>query len=109
LVDVHGQSEHMALLRPREQLDYLDRYAGALAERAEISGLVREVRATHESQKALIAEEREAARLGDRLQYEIAEIEAAELREGEEEALLVERTRLQHAEHLRESALVALT
>src|SRR5438046_2233467 len=31
LVDVHGQSEHMALLRSREQLDYLDRYAGALA------------------------------------------------------------------------------
>ena len=30
LVDVHGQSQHMALLRPREQLDYLDRYAGAL-------------------------------------------------------------------------------
>src|SRR3979490_448031 len=27
LVDVHGQSEHMALLRGREQLDYLDRYA----------------------------------------------------------------------------------
>src|SRR5438034_2960004 len=32
LVDIHGQSEHMALLRPREQLEYLDRYAGALEE-----------------------------------------------------------------------------
>src|SRR2546421_12002728 len=36
LVDIHGQSEHMALLRPREQLDYLDRYAGAVADRAEV-------------------------------------------------------------------------
>ena len=41
LVDVHGQSEHMALLRAREQLDYLDRYAAALAERAEVGRLVR--------------------------------------------------------------------
>ena len=30
LVDVHGQSQHLSLLRPREHLDYLDRYAGLL-------------------------------------------------------------------------------
>src|SRR6266567_2507216 len=46
LVDVHGQSEHMALLRNREQLDYLDRYAGVLAERADVARLVRELRTT---------------------------------------------------------------
>src|SRR5882672_4571367 len=48
LVDVHGQSEHMALLRAREQLDFLDRYAGVLAERATVAGLVRELRSTRE-------------------------------------------------------------
>src|SRR5438874_6848669 len=44
LVDIHGQSEHMALLRPREQRDYLDRYAGAHDERAEVGRLTRELR-----------------------------------------------------------------
>src|SRR5205823_7469542 len=39
LVDIHGQSEHMALLRAREQIDYLDRYAAVLAERAEVARL----------------------------------------------------------------------
>src|SRR5205085_11039043 len=77
LVDIHGQSEHMALLRPREQLEYLDRYAGTLGERTDVARLVRDLRATQEAHLALIAEEREAARLQDRLQYEIGEIGAA--------------------------------
>src|SRR6267143_398122 len=59
LVDVHGQSEHMALLRAREQIDYLDRYAVVLAERAQVARLVRELRAVREAHHRLIAEERE--------------------------------------------------
>ena len=74
-----------------------------------LGSLVKELRATQEAHRALVAEERETARLHDRLRYEIGEIEAAALRAGEEDALVIERTRLQHAEHLRESALVALT
>ena len=109
LVDIHGQSEHMALLRPREQLDYLDRFAGVHAERAEVGRLVRELRATLEETQTLIAAEREAARLQDRLRYEIDEIEAASLDEGEEQQLALDRTRLEHAERLRESALIAYT
>src|SRR3977135_382165 len=57
LVDVHGQSEHMALLRAREQIDYLDRYAAVLAERAEVARLVRELRATRQTRRKLIAED----------------------------------------------------
>src|SRR2546422_548617 len=83
LIDAHGQSEHMALLRAREQLDYLDRYATVLAERAEVARLVRELRAVREAHRRLIAEEREAARLQDMLRHELAEIEGANLREDE--------------------------
>jgi DNA repair protein RecN (Recombination protein N) len=108
LVDVHGQSEHMALLRPREQLDYLDRYAGAIAERSEVSRLVRELRTTREARRTLIAEEREAARLQDMLRHEVAEIDAAELRDSEDEELLVQRGRLEHVERLRQAAQAAL-
>jgi DNA repair protein RecN (Recombination protein N) len=107
LVDVHGQSEHMALLRPREQLDYLDRYAGVVAERVELSRVVRELRATQEAHRKLVADERETARLEARLRHEIAEIDAADLRPDEEDELLDRRARLQNVERLRQSALTA--
>jgi DNA repair protein RecN (Recombination protein N) len=108
LVDVHGQSEHMALLRAREQLDYLDRYAAVLTERAAVARLVRELRATREMRRKLIAEERESARLQDMLRHELAEIEGADLQtEDEEDGLLAQRTRLQHVERLKQAALVA--
>jgi DNA repair protein RecN (Recombination protein N) len=107
LVDVHGQSEHMALLRAREQLDYLDHYAGALPERGEVHRLVRELRTTREALTTLLAEEREAARMQDMLRHELAEIDAANLSLGEEEELLTQRSRLQHVERLRQAALVA--
>lgn len=107
LVDVHGQSQHMALLRPREQLEYLDRYAGALPARSHVADLVRQLRATREALRALQAEEREALRLHDMLRHEMAEIERAELQEGEEEELLSRRSRLQHVERLREAATLA--
>src|SRR3984893_15365849 len=72
LVDVHGQSEHMALLRAREQLDYLDRYAGVLAERSTVGRLVRDLRATRQAHARMVAEERESARLQDMLRHEVA-------------------------------------
>src|SRR5258707_2650425 len=65
LVDIHGQSEHMALLRPREQLEYLDRYAGHQADRAEVARLFRERRATRAAYDELVASERETARMQD--------------------------------------------
>ena len=107
LVDVHGQSEHMALLRPREQLEYLDRYAAALGERAEVSRLVRELRATQEVLRKLVADERETARLQDRLRHEVAEIDAADLRLDEEQELVAQRARLENVERLRQAALTA--
>src|SRR6185503_14693984 len=108
LVDVHGQSEHMALLRAREQLDYLDRYAAVLTQRAEVARLVRDLRATRETRRKLVAEERETARLQDMLRHEVAEIESADLRdELEEDGLLVQRARLQHVERLRQAAQAA--
>ena len=61
LVDVHGQSQHMALLRVREQLEYLDRFGGVLAERAHVAALGRDLRATRDARQQLLAEEREAA------------------------------------------------
>jgi DNA repair protein RecN (Recombination protein N) len=107
LVDVHGQSEHMALLRNREQLDYLDRYSGVLAQRGEVARLVRELRAVRQARDKLIAEERETARRQDMLRHELGEIDAADLREDEEAELHTRQARLQHVERLRQTAQIA--
>jgi DNA repair protein RecN (Recombination protein N) len=108
LVDVHGQSEHMALLRGREQLEYLDRYAGVLGERAEVARLLRELRAVRIAHQELVASERESARLQDMLRHEIAEIEAAALSPDEEAELNQQRARLEHVEHLRGAVSAAI-
>jgi DNA repair protein RecN (Recombination protein N) len=57
--------------------------------------------------RSLVAEEREAARLQDRLQHEIAEIDAAGLRDEEETELQAQRARLQHVERLQQAAVAA--
>ncbi|HEY3058211.1 MAG TPA: DNA repair protein RecN [Chloroflexota bacterium] len=107
LVDIHGQSQHMALLRTREQLDYLDRFAGLLAQRSRVAELVRELRATREALRVFVAEERESLRLQDMLRHEVADIERAELQADEDEQLQAQQTRLQHVERLRQAALTA--
>ncbi|MCA1644238.1 MAG: DNA repair protein RecN [Chloroflexi bacterium] len=107
LVDVHGQSEHMALLRAREQMDYLDRYAGVLGERSQVARLLRELRATRDTRRQLVAQTREVARQQEMLRHELAEIEGAHLRDDEENDLQLQRDRLRHAERLRQAALVA--
>ncbi|HEX9015891.1 MAG TPA: AAA family ATPase, partial [Chloroflexota bacterium] len=104
LVDIHGQSEHLSLLRVREHIDYLDRYAGLLALRDEVAAGVKDLRAVRAEIEQLVRDEREATREADLLGYQMQEIGTAALQEGEEEALLAERQRLRNAERLRELA-----
>src|SRR6478672_8694720 len=44
LVDIHGQSAHLSLLRPQTHLDFLDAYAGLLDRRTALAALVARVR-----------------------------------------------------------------
>ncbi len=104
LVDIHGQTEHLSLLRVPEHLGFLDRFArtGDLrAEMARLAGNVSRLRAEIVAiQENSLARERRL----ERLRYEMDEIEAARLADGEEEALRAERTRLANAEKLSELA-----
>ena len=105
LVDIHGQSEHLSLLRVREHVNLLDRYAELWPLRvrvAELAGRVREIR---RELADLVLREQELAHRADLLQFQIGEIGAAALQFGEEKELLKERLRLTHAEQL--TALVS--
>ncbi|GIV84684.1 MAG: DNA repair protein RecN [Candidatus Roseilinea sp.] len=100
LVDVHGQSEHLSLLRVKEHVNLLDRYAGLWALRQRVAAKVGELRAVRRRLDELQHGERERARRVDMLKFQIEEIRAARLKPGEEAALLEEHTRLANAEAL---------
>jgi DNA repair protein RecN (Recombination protein N) len=110
LIDLHGQSEHLSLLRVNQHLGLLDSYAEAADLRLGGAGLA-ELRRTYQDiyrQLQQIAKELEQVRLSeqdsarrsDMLTYQINEIEAAHLKDGEEEKLRDERNRLANAEGL---------
>ena len=100
LVDIHGQTEHLSLMRVREHADLLDRYGGLWPLRDQVAGLARDLRAVRRELADLRRDERELARRVDLLTYQVNEIQAARLHAGEEEELAQERTRLANAEHL---------
>ena len=104
LVDIHGQSDHLSLLRPASHIDLLDQYAGVMAERAEFGGLVGDLRRLRAELAALDRDERELAQRVDLLTFQVNEIEAAALRPDEEPALEADRNRLVNAERLTQLA-----
>jgi len=100
LVDIHGQSEHLSLLRVREHVNLLDRYTELGPLRAQVAELVGQVQAVRRELADLVFREQELAHRADLLQFQIGEIGAAALQPGEEERLLKERLRLTNAEQL---------
>ena len=108
LVDIHGQSEHLSLLRPAQHLLLLDRYAGLEDERADFA---RQLVVLRETQREAATAERDwqqARRDRERWREDLAELEAATLSEGEEDDLRAERERLGNREQLAEHTAAAL-
>src|SRR2546425_9514971 len=102
LVDIHGQSEHLSLLRPEQHVNFLDRYAELLTLREQLGAKVAEWRNVRKTLQALQQNEREQERRAEFLRFEIEEIEKAELQPAEAEELEQERKVLNNAERLRE-------
>ena len=100
LVDIHGQTDHLSLMRPREHVNLLDRYAGLLAQRERLTGEVRLLSTVRKELASLRRDQRELARRIDLLTFQVDEISAAALEPGEDEALEGERRRLSNAEQL---------
>ncbi len=100
LVDVHGQSEHLSLLRTREHVFMLDRFAELEPQREGYTQVVRDLNSIRRELTELRRLERERERRLDMLDFQIKEIEAARLKPGEDKTLLDERTRLANAEKL---------
>jgi DNA repair protein RecN (Recombination protein N) len=109
LVDVHGQGAHLALLRSEQHIDYLDRAAETLPQRAELADAVRAWQGTKREVATLRRDERELERRAELLRYQVEEIAAAKLQPGEITTMEQERTVLANAERLGEMSDTAHT
>ncbi len=107
LVDVHGQSEHLSLLDRRRHLLFLDAYGGCDQLRIDFTALATELRRVERELAALAASRGETARQEEFLRFQIDEITAAELHDGEDDELERERTVLASAEKLKTLAYEA--
>lgn len=104
LIDIHGQGEHLSLLRRDAQLNLLDRYAGTWALRNEFAEQVHELQRVRKAMQKLRMSDREKVQRVDRLKYIVREIEEAKLTVGEEEELKQEQRRLSNAKDIARSA-----
>jgi len=100
LVDIHGQSQHLSLLRVRQHLGLLDGFADTEELLGAYQETYRKLQAVRRELEVLRQSERDAARRTDLLTYQVEEIDAAHLKTGEEEGLREERIRLANAEGL---------
>lgn len=100
LVDLHGQHEHQTLLKREEQRDILDAYAGAAAVAGAVRNAHARVRELEQQLSDLDRRKREAEQRADYLRFQANEIEAVQLRLGEEDEIAGEAVRLEHAEEL---------
>jgi DNA repair protein RecN (Recombination protein N) len=113
LVDIHSQHEHQSLMDTGRHQELLDAWSGP-----EMTRLREAVTLAHGMAQTAVRrladlqhDARERARTIDLLSFQRAEIDKADPKPEEEEALIAEQTRLASAERLRnatESAYVAL-
>lgn len=105
LVDVHGQNEHQELMQASAHLGLLDKFG-----QQELQLLKAQYQKTYEAYTELkqrLAQkqtnEKEFVQRMDMLQFQVNEIEAAQLEEGEEERLLAERQKLANFQKIYEA------
>lgn len=105
LVDMTGQGEPAEILSPSRQRSLLDAFAEVTEPVARRAGLRSQIRQIEARAQELGGDERGRRRQTELLAYQIAEIQAAKLEEGEEDQL----RRRRHLLAEREALLEALT
>ena len=101
LVDILGQHENQSLLSVSSHIELLDKYGeSAIAELSTAYSTQYERYREIERTLSSFGDPAERARRLDLLKYQIDEITAAELKEGEEESLLADRERFRNSEKI---------
>jgi DNA repair protein RecN (Recombination protein N) len=109
LIDIHGQGEHLNLLRPKTHIHLLDRYGGLSDLRRQVSAQAAKLRGVRAELQRLRQDARTIAQRVDLLSFQTEEIDQARLRPDEDVELEGERRRLGNAEALMQLAQSAAT
>jgi len=104
LVDLHGPHDHQSLHSNDKQLDLLDAFAGAAPARAAYTAQFTALNRLLAEHAALSSSEAAIERELDLLRHQVAEIKAASIQPGEEEALLARYTVASNSRRLIEIA-----
>ena len=100
LVSIHGQSDNQKLMQKSTHRVLIDAYAAPDGEMAAYAAAYAALRAAEKKLSAVSSDESERVRRAEMLRYQIEDIDALKLRDGEEEALTRERDRLANAEQI---------
>ena len=105
LLDIHGQHEHQSLLYKSKHLEILDAYVKAATQpvKQTIADRYRIYRSLEEKLRGFDLDAESRIREADFLRFEIEEIEASALKEGEEEELTSVYRRYSHSRRIAES------
>ena len=103
LVDIHGQNDGRQLMDERRHMDYLDRFGRLESSLDKYKTEYRKFVAIKKEIEKLSMDEIEKERLSESLRYQIAELEKAEMKAGEYDALAARRDLLRNSEKLTEA------
>lgn len=98
LVELHGQHEHQQLLDPTQHLALLDGWAGHDELRREVSAAFTTVRGLREQLDRLRMDDRERAARLELVEFQLNELQKANLQTGEDETLANDRQLLRSAD-----------
>ena len=104
LLDIHGQHEHQSLLYKSKHLEILDAYVKAATQpvKQTLADRYRIYRSLEEKLRGFDLDAESRIREADFLRFEIEEIEASALKEGEEEELTSVYRRYSHSRRIAE-------
>ncbi len=100
LISIHGQMDSHKLLQKGAHLELLDAYAHLEQELEAYREVFSSYRAVRKRLDSLSRDEAERLRLQEMLRFQLADIDACRLRDGEEEELERQRDRLLHLEQI---------
>lgn len=108
LIDIHGQSEHLSLLNTKSHLTLLDTYCNNENNLSAYRLKYDELLNVRKKLSNALSQDKDAARLTDLYSYQLNEISAARIQEGELQQLTRERDRLANAESLASNTQLAI-
>lgn len=107
LLSILGQHESYELLSPEQHVEYIDSFGGLNELKSQYSSAYHKLRSVKKEWDSLLMDEDQKARRMDLLRYQIEELEAGEIRLGEQEELAQQRTMFRNSEKIAESIAIA--